>query len=120
MKLFSHSSTILPVADPQASAEYYRDVLGFSISFLWEDPPSYAVINRDDAVGIHFTKHENFKLSESTPAIYIFVHDPDALYEEYQRSGVKIVEPINDTEYKMREFVVEDINGYKLVLGKGI
>ncbi|MEO9485375.1 MAG: VOC family protein [Ekhidna sp.] len=119
MKLFSHASIILPVADPLESAEYYRDVLGFSISFLWEDPPTYAVINREDAVGIHFVKTEKKLTTEDSPKLFIFVHDADAVYEEYQKSGAKIIEPINDTDYKMREFVIEDINGYKLVLGKG-
>lgn len=120
MKLLSHASTILPVADPLASAEYYRDVLGFTISFLWEDPPSYAVINRDDTVGIHFVKMENPQVTKDPPKLYIFTNDADALYEEYQKSGAKIIEPINDTDYKMREFVIEDLNGYRLVLGKGI
>lgn len=119
MKLFSHSATIIQVKDPLASAHYYRDVLGFSISFLWEDPPSYAVINREDAVSIHFTKADQQPINNNTP-MYIFVHDVDALYEEYKKSGATIIEPINDTDYKMREFVIEELNRIKLVFGKGI
>lgn len=120
MKLFSHASTILPVDNPLACAEYYRDVLGFTISFLWEDPPSYAVINRDDAVGLHFTKTDNPVITTTPPMLYIFVHDVDAVYEEYQKSGANIVVPISDTDYNMREFEIEDLNGYKLIIGKGI
>ncbi|MEQ8904595.1 VOC family protein [Ekhidna sp.] len=119
MKLFSHSSIILPVNDIALTANYYRDKLGFDISFLWEDPPSYAVLNRDDAVGIHLVKSDE-ALDTSYPRLYIFVRDPDSVYKEYLKAGVKIVEPINDTDYKMREFVIEDINRYKLVIGKGI
>lgn len=120
MKLFSHSSIILPVVDPLASAKYYQDILGFSISFLWEEPPTYAVIHREDAVGIHFVKSHKKIESDDQAKLFIFVHDADAVYEEYQKSGAKIIEPINYTNYKMREFVIEDLNGYKLVLGKGI
>lgn len=119
MKLFSHSSIILPVADVAATANYYRDQLGFSISFLWEDPPSYAVVNRDDAVGLHFAKSDHPIKVDDQARLYIFVHDVDQVYEEFQKAAVKIVEPINDTDYKMREFVIEDLNGYKLVIGKG-
>ena len=117
MKLFSHASTILPVEDPLASAEYYRDVLGFSISFLWEDPPSYAVINREDAVGIHFTKAEEPIIRSAK--LYVFVNDVDAVYQEFSESGANIIEPIVNTDYHMREFTIEDFNGYKLVFGKG-
>ena len=120
MKQFSHAATIIPVADPLAAANYYRDVLGFTISFLWEDPPSYAVINREDAVSIHFTKTDHKPTNDGTPKMYIFVHNVDALYEEYKKSGATIIEPINDTDYQMREFVIEDLNGIKLVIGKGI
>ena len=77
-------------------------------------------INRDDAVGIHFVKLENPSIAKYPPKLYIFTHDADALHEEYQKSGAKIIEPINDTDYNIREFVIEDLNGYKLVIGKGI
>lgn len=120
MKLFSHSSIILPITNVQQTAEYYRDVLGFSIEFLWEDPPSYAVLKRDDAVGIHLSKTDKPLEKERLPRLYIFVHDADAVYNEYVEAGAKIDEPIGDTDYQMREFVIEDLNGYKIVIGKGI
>ncbi|WP_421762800.1 VOC family protein [Ekhidna sp.] len=120
MKLFSHSSIILPVKNVKKSAEYYRDQLGFTISFLWQDPPTYAVVNREEAVGIHFAKSDHPVEPTDEAKLYIFVHDADAVYKEFQNAGVKIIEPINDTDYQMREFVIEDINGFKLVLGKGI
>ncbi|WP_424961637.1 VOC family protein [Ekhidna sp.] len=119
MKLFSHSSIILPVPAVLEAAEYYRDILGFNISFLWQDPPTYGVVNREDAVGIHFTETSS-PLSTDDAKLYIFVNNPDAVYEEFQNTNANIVEPINDTEYKMREFTIEDLNGYKIVIGKGI
>ena len=42
-ELISHSATIFPVENPLASAEYYRDKLGFEITFQWDDPPTYIV-----------------------------------------------------------------------------
>ncbi|WP_425390849.1 VOC family protein [Ekhidna sp.] len=119
MKLFSHSSIILPVPNVKEATEYYRDILGFKISFLWQDPPTYGVVNREDAVGIHFTESSD-PLFTAHAKLYIFVNDTDAVFDEYKKSRANIIEPINDTDYKMREFVIEDLNGYKIVIGKGI
>lgn len=121
MKLFSHSSPIFPVDDPLKTAEYYRDVLGFDINFKWEDPPTYIVLNRDDAVGIHLVKkQDNIKQSTTHSSLFIFVHDVDVVYEEYQKSGADIISPIGDRDYGMRDFDIKDPNGYILVFGKGI
>ncbi len=119
MSYFSHASVILPVTNVLKTAEYYRDILGFTISFQWEEPPTYAVVNRDEAVGIHFTESDEI-LNQSHPKLYIFVHDPDAVFMEFRKTGANIIEPISDMKYGMREFVIEDLNGYKLVIGKGI
>lgn len=121
MKLFSHSSPIFPVEDPLKTAEYYRDILGFDINFKWDDPPTYIVLNREDAVGIHLVKRDdNYTPSKEHPALYIFVHDIDALYEEYQKSGANITNQIATRDYGMRDFDVTDPNGFILAFGQGI
>ena len=119
MKLFSHASPIFPVSDVLKTAEYYRDVLGFSIDFMWEDPPSYVVLHRDE-VGIHLSQSEKPPQVQTAPVLYLFVHDVDAVYAEFERKGARIVEPLNDTDYQMREFMIEDLNGVKFMVGKGI
>ena len=120
-KLLSHASAVFPVEDPLSTAQYYQDILGFEITFQWEDPPSYVVIKRDDAVGIHFTKKEgDFKPSDTHVSLAIFVHDVDALYEEYQKSGANITSPIGDRDYGMRDFDVTDPNGFILSFSMGI
>lgn len=120
-KLLSHASAVFPVEDPLSTAQYYQDILGFEITFQWEDPPSYVVIKRDDAVGIHVTKKEgDFKPSDTHVSLAIFVHDVDALYEEYQKSGANITSPIGDRDYGMRDFDVTDPNGFILSFSMGI
>ena len=114
-KLLSHASPIFPVSDPLKAAEYYRDVLGFKIAFRWEDPPTYVVVNRDDAVSIHFSAREdNFEPSTAHVALAIFVHDVDALYDEFQTAGANISNPIGDRPWGMRDFDVTDPNGFIL------
>ena len=117
-KLLSHASPIFPVDNPLSTAEYYRDILGFSIAFQWDEPPTYLVVNRDDVVSIHFSKKEdNFVPSKAHVALSIFVHDIDQLYKEYQKSGANITNPIGDRPWGMRDFDVTDPNGFILSFG---
>ncbi|CAN0449046.1 unnamed protein product, partial [Scytosiphon promiscuus] len=121
IKQFSHSATVLPVTDVLKSSEYYRDFLGFNISFLWETPPSYAVVNREEAVNIHFVKSgKDFTPSKTHNILYVFVFDIDKLYDEYKKKGVQISNPIGDRDYGMRDFDITDLNGYILTFGTSL
>ena len=116
-KLFSHAATVLPVEDVITSAEFYRDKLGFEITFLWNEPADYAVLKAGESVSVHLTKGEKSDKGDHT-AIYIFVHDVDALYQTYLERGIVIHTPIKDQEYGMRDFDIKDPNGYILGFGK--
>jgi predicted enzyme related to lactoylglutathione lyase len=108
------------VPDVVASAEYYRDVLGFKIMGYWLDPPVFAVVARDD-IEIQFGKSDNGALPspnivrrESSLDAYIWVNDLDALYAELQGRGAKILEPPTIRVYKCYELLVEDNFGFRL------
>ncbi|WP_258102083.1 VOC family protein [Marinoscillum pacificum] len=118
---YSHAASIFPVDDPLATAVYYRDVLGFEIRFQWGDPPDYVVVNRDDEVSIHFSKkQDDFAPSTAHISLMIFVNDIDALYEEYQKTGANITNPIGDREWGMRDFDITDPNGFIISFGTEI
>ncbi len=119
-KLFSHSSPVWPVKNMQRSLDYYVNELGFEVLFKWEDPPTYATIKRDD-IGIHLTTLDDLE-DDYRPrtALFIFVYDVDAVWAEYQEKEVKIVAEIGDREYGMRDFDIEDPDGYRLVFGKSL
>ncbi len=108
------------VPDVVASAEHYRDFLGFKILSYFLDPPVFAVVARDDVV-IHFGKSDNG--APPSPNVtrrsigldaYIWVNDLDALYAELQGRGAKIIEPPAMRVYKCYELVVEDNFGFRL------
>jgi hypothetical protein len=108
------------VPDVVASAEYYRDVLGFKILGYWLDPPVFAIVARDD-IEIQFGKSDNGNLPSpniarrrSTLDAYIWVNDLDALYAELQGRGAKILEPPAMRVYKCYELLVEDNFGFRL------
>jgi uncharacterized glyoxalase superfamily protein PhnB len=108
------------VPDVVASAEHYRDVLGFKILSYFLNPPVFAIVARDNVV-IHFGKSDNGALPSPNVArreigvdAYIWVNDLDALYAELKASGAKILEGPTLRVYKCYEIVVEDHFGFRL------
>lgn len=112
------------VPDVVASAEYYRDVFGFTIHGVFFEPPVFAIVRRDDVV-IQFGRVDdgelvapNRKRREEALDAYVWVDDVDALYAELKAKGAKILEEPVLRFYKCYELVVEDLNGYVLVFAR--
>ena len=116
-KQFSHAATIFTVLDPITSARFYRDKLGFDITFEWGDPVDYVVMNREDAVAIHLSKAAKPLEHGDAAALYVFVHDVNQLYEEFSSKDVPIHAPIGTREYGMRDFDIRDPDGYIICFG---
>lgn len=118
---FSHAAPIFPVKDVEKSIAFYRDQLGFELSFSWEDPPSYAVIRRGEGVSIHLVKREdNLQPSARHTSLYIFVYDVDKVFEEFQAKEVQITHPLQDQDYGMRDFDIIDPDGFRLCFGMSL
>jgi predicted enzyme related to lactoylglutathione lyase len=118
-----HFFGVVPVflaEDIAKTCEYYEKVLGFSIGFTYGDPPSFASVYRNNAV-IHLNRGAAGEGRRGGgPDGYVIVNDVDELHEEMSRHGATIVSEPVTAEYGMREFVVEDCNGYRLTLAEGI
>lgn len=119
-KLFSHLAPVLPVDNIGETTAFYRDKLGFDVAFTWGDPPYYAVVKRDESVGIHFSEREDTTVMMPACMVYIFVNDVDAVYEEYLKNGLDIFSPPENQDYGMREFELKDLNGHFLIFGQGV
>lgn len=112
------------VADVVATAEYYRDKLGFELLGLFGEPPVYAMVRRRNAE-IHFGKsdsgamrpNEEVRRGLGTDA-YIFVDDINALHAELLAAGVEIVEGPTRRIYDCVEITMRDCNGFQLVFGE--
>jgi catechol 2,3-dioxygenase-like lactoylglutathione lyase family enzyme len=109
------------VSDIMRTAEYYRDVLGFSFDHYWGDPPSFVLLRRDGVdlfmssatnPGIARPNHKN---TTSAPwDAYIWVQDVTTLLNELRRRGARLVSGPDVTFYRTIEFVVEDPDGHRL------
>lgn len=114
----SHFAAIFPCYDPDEIAKWYRDKLGFTISFRWEEPASYVVTHKEEVVSVHFSKTDKENLQPCL--LYIFCHDVDAMYGELKDNGVEQLSEPEDQDYGMRDFEVVDPWGNRITFGKRI
>jgi predicted enzyme related to lactoylglutathione lyase len=113
------------VADVVATANFYRDKLGFHYERLWGEPPNFCMVQRNGIVimlsqcavlGAMRPNGAAYPHSEHWDA-YLWVDDADALYREYQQKGVSIARHICDQPYGCRDFDILDCNGFRLCFG---
>jgi uncharacterized glyoxalase superfamily protein PhnB len=113
------------VDDVVASAEYYRDKLGFHFDRYWGEPPCFCMVQRSGIVimlsqlpktGLMRPNRLADPEGEAWDA-YIHVENADALHAEFKVRGVKIVRDLCDQFYGCRDFDVADCNGYRLCFG---
>ena len=115
-----HAATILMVKDLQKSIHFYHELLDFSIEFLWEAPPSYAVLKANEKIHIHLSKLDKALTLPIRPVLYIFSNEIDKLYSSFLDRGVNIHQPIGDRDYQMRDFDIVDPDGHLLTFGQNL
>jgi len=112
----------LVVRDVRKTVEYYRDMLGFSVIKWLPEPPVYGMVHRD-GFQVHFVKSdtEAIKSNKDYRSIshdfIIWVPEIDQLFAELSAKGVNIVEGIVQRSYGSREFVIEDCDGHRILVG---
>jgi catechol 2,3-dioxygenase-like lactoylglutathione lyase family enzyme len=124
MVKFKRLAPQIVVPDVVATAEYYRDELGFKILGYFADPPVYAMVERDN-VEIHFGKADEGSTVQVNETLrkgvgndlYVWVSDIDAMFEELSAKNVQIVEGPVRRVYDSTEIVIKDCNGFQIVFG---
>lgn len=122
------ASPLLIVRDVPATLAYYRDKLGFEITFQGPDPDDifFGIVQRGNAMCM-FKDVDIDPVPNCTRDIghgiaswdaYVFVPDPDALYEEFVARDVDFKMPLCDNSDNLRGFEVRDINGYIIYFGR--
>jgi predicted enzyme related to lactoylglutathione lyase len=118
----------LIVDDVVATANYYRDRLGFGYERFWGEPPCFCMVRRSGVVimlsqiGKTGAMRPNRLVDPEGEAwdAYIWIDDADALHTEFKSRQVKITRDVCDQPYGCRDFDVEDCNGYRLCFGHDI
>jgi predicted enzyme related to lactoylglutathione lyase len=105
----------LEVGDLGATASHLRDVLGFEIDV--EDEEMGLVLLHRDSVGLAVVRTPNPGVNETTAA-YIGVTGVEALHDQSLARGARVVAPLTDHPWGMRDFVVELPGGHRVAFGE--
>jgi catechol 2,3-dioxygenase-like lactoylglutathione lyase family enzyme len=121
------------VADLPTALSFYRDKLGFEITYRGPSPEDefFGIVCRDGAtimfkvLGVIVDGKE--VLVDPVPNygrkpafswdVYLEVPDPDALAAEFASRGVPLSAPVRDRDDGLRGFELKDLDGYGLFFG---
>ena len=120
-----HIAPYFIVDDVVASANWYRDRLGFDYDRLWGEPPVFCMVRRNGGVIMlsqfeeagHARPNHTVDPERGAWDAYIWVEDADALHSEFEARGVTIARGPCDQLYGCRDFEIDDCNGYRLCFG---
>ena len=102
----------LPVRDVPAAQEWYREVLGLGINWIWED--NFGSVGRDQ---VELFLYES---NDPRPGICsVFVDDVDSIYERARERGGEIASELELKPWGVREFSIRDLDGNILRIGRG-
>jgi uncharacterized glyoxalase superfamily protein PhnB len=116
---------IVGAANVKNAVRHYSEVLGFECTRLFEgvgdEGGVYALLQRD-GVGLHIQIRRRPLYPEGRNRIeadlYFYVQDADALFAELKAKGARILREVEDgPNYGMRDFLVEDLDGNRLLFG---
>jgi catechol 2,3-dioxygenase-like lactoylglutathione lyase family enzyme len=116
---FTPWAYVLAVRDLDASAAYYRDVLGFQI--VWEEAADWRLAQRGDVrlmIGHCPNDAPAADIGSHSWFGYIEVDDVDALHRDLSGKGAACSAP-HDQQYGMREIVVTTPDGHRIVFATG-
>lgn len=116
-------SCIFPVPDILKTARFYTDSLGFRAVEYVECEEPHICLYRDKTEIILlkantdrvFTNRELYGYGYDA---YLYTSEMKELEKQLRRNRVKIARPLSMTDYKNREFVIEDIDGRWIAFGR--
>jgi catechol 2,3-dioxygenase-like lactoylglutathione lyase family enzyme len=116
------------VSHVPTSLAFYRDQLGFEITFEGPEPDDifFGIVRRGGAqilmkeVGVppvpNYTR--DIKKGIARWDAFVTVPDPDALAAEFASRNVEFFQPLRDTYDGLRGFEIKDADGYLLFFGR--
>jgi catechol 2,3-dioxygenase-like lactoylglutathione lyase family enzyme len=117
-------SPLFIVRNAAAAVAFYRDTLGFDITYQYpEHDPFFAIVYRGGAMlMVKAVDADPLPNPMRDPGArwdaYLNVPDPDALAEEFTSRGVIFSVPLKDTHDGLRGFELKDADGYVLFFGR--
>ena len=111
---------VLQVPDVAKAAAYYEK-LGFATHGMWDEPPTFSIVQRGDVtIALDRSRETGALPLNQGWAAYIYVDDIDAVHREFLDAGVLHMGELCDRDYGCRDFTVTDLNGYHLAFGQDL
>ncbi len=122
------ASSFLPHTDPDASLEFYRDVLGFEVrldvgyeNMRWitvgpADQPDTAIVLHPPAVDPGITDEERATIAEmmakgTYATIILSTADLNGVFERVEATGAEVIQEPTDQPYGVRDCAFRDPAG---------
>ena len=116
--VFQNSTPVLKSGDYDRSRAFYEGTLGYRVMEEGGEPPRFGIFERGRSVlFVNAWKGPPNPVPGVWEA-YIHVAGLEALFAEYEAAGARIVRPVEETVYGMREFEVADPDGNLLCFGE--
>jgi catechol 2,3-dioxygenase-like lactoylglutathione lyase family enzyme len=122
------ASPLLIVRDVPATLAFYRDKLGFNVTFEGPEPGDifFGIVQRGRAmimfkeVGIAPVPNYTRDIGHGIASwdAYVYVPDPDALFEEFKSRDIEFKMPLENNSDGLRGFEIRDVNGYIIYFGR--
>jgi predicted enzyme related to lactoylglutathione lyase len=112
---------VIAVPDLEASAAFYRDVLGFEVREIGD--PGWRFYYRKQVTIMAGECPDALpprELGDHSWFAYIEVDDIDALYASVAQRGAEVISPLADQPWGMREFGIRTVDGHRIRFGRGI
>jgi catechol 2,3-dioxygenase-like lactoylglutathione lyase family enzyme len=116
------------VSHVPSTLAFYRDRLGFEITFQGPEPDDifFGIVRRGGAqilfkdVGVAPVPNctRDIKQGIARWDAFVAVPDPDALAAEFASRNVEFFEPLQDNDDGLRGFEIRDADGYVLFFGR--
>lgn len=122
------ASPFFIVRNVPAALAFYRDSLGFEITFQGpsEDDIFFGIVQRGAAmimmkdIGVEPVPNYTRDIKQGIARwdAYLYVPDPDALAAEFASRNVEFFTPLANNDDGLRGFEVADADGYILYFGR--
>jgi catechol 2,3-dioxygenase-like lactoylglutathione lyase family enzyme len=104
------------VTDMERAVRFYRDQLGFSVEYLYGEPPYYGLIVRG-AAGMNLRHVDDLPMDpslrdrEQLLAVTIVVRNAKALFVSFKEAGLPFHQKYREQPWGAHDFIVTDPDG---------
>lgn len=118
MITFTSTKYVIAVHNLKASADFCRDVLGFTVTGCSD--PGWLFFDKDNCHIMAGECPDSISARDSQAHSYfgyIVTTDIDSYHRQVSERGAELIKPIKDEPWGMREFGVRTIDGHRIMFG---